>query len=1130
MKGVGTGAFALGTGKAKLTVQRGDDTKDLILTNVLYVPYMELNLISIGCFTVQQGFRFEQDRHGAQIIFTPPGTNRRTLILHGRPHNKFHLLEYSVGDCLQRWNPPEMKGSAMAYISEGSAPSVPLMLLHQRLGHINFDTCRKVAKEHNLQVTNDYNNIICESCVLGKGAAQNNHTTVLRATRRGARQHADLGGPVTPVTATGERYYLLIVDDMTRLPRVYLLKHKSDAQHFIQLDIQWVEAQTGMKVQFFRVDNGGEFKNHVTIGFLTARGTQPEFTAPYQHEQLGLVERLHRTLWGLIRSILSDSKLPPELWGEILRASVWIWSRTPNSTLNNMSPYEAWTGRKPNTTFWKRLGCKAYKLVPKETYPTKLDDRAQLTVLVGYDADNIYRLWNTSTGTIERVKEAIFDENVVLGHTKDLTLPILSPNLPAPPSAEMVLQHAQLTKHPLLPAEQPSALERLTAQIQAGNREKESASKLPYNPLPRNDSLVNKKRPADGDEVFSAAVKKQRTDAKDTDTAEALQWVTDGDQPETVPQEWAFLEDVNRRIEELENYNYNNQIPIWSKLQPRDMKNLDISAYYTAVMYEQAWHSAALSEPRTYKEALQSPHAEDWLKGMNDEIQSIIDNQSWDIIDDPGGLNILSGKWVYKIKLGLNNEVLRYKARWVARGFEQTHGIDFQETFASVIRQKTYRTLFALAAREDWDVDHLDVKTAFLYGDIDGDVYMHLPPGFEQLGKICKLRKALYGLKQSPRIWYNLLSKVLLELGWTRSRLDEALFYKDKLILAVYVDDILIFGKDTEKIAAVKADLSSRFQITDLGPCKHFLGMEVHRDRPNRKLWLTQTAYLTRVLKRFFPSGNITPRSIPMDPGETLEPAPKDFHDSTIRKEYQEIVGSLMYAMVGTRPDLAYSVSKLSRFLVNPTRQHLEAAKNVLRYVAGTLDYGLEFDGNNKTFVGFTDAEYARDRSDSVSTECYIFTIAGAAISWKSRKQTTIATSSCNSEYFALYSGALEGVYLQYLLDELQVKLNDGKPVSISVDNNGAKQLTDNPIHHERTKHIRVKYHKTRELVREGSIIINWIPRTENPADMGTKALPRVEFQKWRNAVGVRRFAKDLCEKNMKPVVESVAGDSKETA
>ncbi|KAM4061991.1 reverse transcriptase (RNA-dependent DNA polymerase) [Hirsutella rhossiliensis] len=237
---------------------------------------------------------------------------------------------------------------------------------------------------------------------------------------------------------------------------------------------------------------------------------------------------------------------------------------------------------------------------------------------------------------------------------------------------------------------------------------------------------------------------------------------------------------------------------------------------------------------------------------MRSEHKSLTDNKTWSLVARPADKKILSGKWVYKLKKGPNGEILRHKARWVVRGFEQTEGIDYNETFASVVKPMSYKAIFAIAAALDLELEQMDVKTAFLYGNIDGEVYLEQPPEFDDgTGRVCKLNKALYGLKQAPRIWYQTLTTFLEGLGFYPLTSDVGIFVKGHTYIAVYVDDLLIAGPSKEEIQKLKNALSNRFQMTDLGPCNHYLGMAVTRDRRNRTIRLSQKGYIEKVLKDF---------------------------------------------------------------------------------------------------------------------------------------------------------------------------------------------------------------------------------------------------------------------------------------
>ena len=400
----------------------------------------------------------------------------------------------------------------------------------------------------------------------------------------------------------------------------------------------------------------------------------------------------------------------------------------------------------------------------------------------------------------------------------------------------------------------------------------------------------------------------------------------------------------------------------------------------------------------------------------------MIENHTWELAPPPSGYQkkALRGKWVYKIKRGANGEITRYKARWVVRGFEQQEGIDYHETFASVVKPMNYKTLFALAAAKDLEIEQMDVKTAFLYGDIDEEIYIEQPPGFDDgTGRVCRLKKGVYGLKQAPRIWYNTLATFLKSLGYYPINSDSGIFRKGGTYVAVYVDDLLIVGPSKTEIQALKAALNGKFKMTDLGPCAYYLGMEVSRDRCRRVLRLSQRGYVEKVLREFG-YWRTDFRTIPMRVDHRLEAAPPEYAASNVfKKKYQSAVGSLMYAMLGTRPDLAFAVSMVSRFAHNPTGTHWKAVEHIFGYLNKTLDFELVFRGELRPLVGCSDADWAGDLSTSRYTGGYAFNLGSATLSWSSKRQPTVALSSCEAEYMAQTQAAKEAIWLRSLKQDL---------------------------------------------------------------------------------------------------------------
>ena len=366
----------------------------------------------------------------------------------------------------------------------------------------------------------------------------------------------------------------------------------------------------------------------------------------------------------------------------------------------------------------------------------------------------------------------------------------------------------------------------------------------------------------------------------------------------------------------------------------------------------------------------------------------------------PRGEKSPARQWVYKLKRGPQGEIIRYKARWVVRGFEQEEGIDYKETFASVVKPMSYKALFAIAAALDLEIEHMDVKTAFLYGDIDEEVYVEQPHEMDDgSGRVCRLNKALYGLRQSPRIWYNTLTNFLETIGFTALVADAGVFSRGHLYIAVYVDDLLIAGPSKDEIQEIKDTLSNRFEMTDLGPCTHYLGMTVTRDRRNRILRLSQRSYIETVLQDHG-MWECKPVLTPLE--GRLEPAPEG-HKATDEDKhwYAKAIGSLMYAMLGTRPDIAFAVSCCSRYMSNPAEPHIKAVKRIMRYLRGTINFELTFRGELEPLLGYSDSDWAGDTGTRRSTSGYIFNIGRGAISWSSKQQSVVALSTCEAEYMA---------------------------------------------------------------------------------------------------------------------------------
>ncbi|KAM1256948.1 hypothetical protein EV1_030743 [Malus domestica] len=506
------------------------------------------------------------------------------------------------------------------------------------------------------------------------------------------------------------------------------------------------------------------------------------------------------------------------------------------------------------------------------------------------------------------------------------------------------------------------------------------------------------------------------------------------------------------------------------------------------------------TEPETFEEASQSS---EWMKAMKEEIDALQQNQTWDLVPKPRDVKSISCKWVYKIKRRPDGSIERYKARLVARGFSQQYGLDYDETFSPVAKLTTVRVLLALAANKDWNMWQMDVKNAFLHGELDREIYMMQPMGFKSEAHpeyVCKLRKALYGLKQAPRAWYGKIAEFLTQSGYSVTPADSSLFVKaneGKLaIVLVYVDDLIITGDDEAEILRTKENLSVRFQMKELGQLKHFLGLEI--DRTQEGIFLCQQKYSKDLLKKF---GMLEckPTLTPMEPNAKMcAHEGKDLEDATM---YRQLVGSLIYLTL-TRPDISYAVGVMSRYMQNPKKPHLEAVRRILRYVKSTIDYGLLYKkGEDCKLVGYCDADYAGDHDTRRSTTGYVFKLGSGTISWCSKRQPTVSLSTTEAEYRAAAMAAQENAWLVQLMSDLH------QPVDYSVplycDNQSAIRLAENPVFHARTKHVEVHYHFIREKVLQEDIEIRQINTDDQIADLFTKGLSTGKFEKFRRQLSM---------------------------
>lgn len=1076
------------------------------LANVLYVPGLSNNLVSTDCIT-EKGFEVTFKRSCAIVT---DGKNRVWMTA----QRKDRVMVLNV-----RIESPSLSATALLTCSTPS-------LWHQRLGHIGEGGLSKVAGRLGLSHSN-LKFDPCEICAYGKNTRSPFHQSSSSTSQVLELVHLDLC-QMTPNSLSGCKYFLIIVDDYSRKYFVEFLQNKSQTFDRFEKFRKMAETQTGCKLKAIRSDNGTEFQNSRFTEVCTKYGILQQFTVPYTPQQNGVSERANRTIEDKVRCMLKHANLPHAFWAEAVNTAVYLYNKTPASSIDFEIPDAIWFKRDVTYDHLRVFGCKAFaQILPARS---KLDPRTEKCIFLGYCTDRkAWRLYSLSKNAVCFSRDVVFHEHVFPGYTStsDLSQDEKSTALgfqtnmsntaehTANPSGSEVRPTLVNERYDLPAVATPDST--LTSLPESDQEEHERSvvpaaapSDSTLTSLPESDTEQMNSGSSDDESKYE--VNKVLDSRLENGQVQYLvDWEGyDSDERTWEPPE--HLRTAKGSIRAFHKENPDKPSAIFSDSSEGSSEqtssvdtNIAMNTVETdtsdAVEYA---HVAETLEPTRYSEVLTSPDRDQWEQAMDAEMASIEKNNTWTLVELPPGSKAIGCKWVYQTKTKADGTLLKFKTRVVAKGYSQVQGIDYTETFAPVAKFTTIRTLLALTAKNNWELHQMDVKTAFLNGELDEEVYMVQPEGRVVSGKenlVCKLNKSLYGLKQAPRAWNSKLHSALSSLGLIQSENDVCLYSLTRenkfLFVLTYVDDFLICSSDDNMVQEFKRNMMKMFEMEDLGEAQQILGMLITRDRSNRKLILSQEKYVNKILTKFKMEDS-NPSLTPMDVSFNLK---QQFSEPFTNKlQYASLIGSLLYAALGTRPDIMYSVVSLSRYNSQPTKEHWIAAKRVLRYLKGTKGLGLCYQGSPE-FAIYSDAEFARDQDNRKSVGGYCSLVWGGCISWQSKKQELVALSSTESEYIAVSTAAREAIWLTRLLREFKEEIH--LPVTIFEDNQGCIAMSKNPEHHARTKHIDVKHHFIRDQVAKGSLILEYCTTKEMVADIMTKPLARDQHANLRSRLGL---------------------------
>jgi hypothetical protein len=780
--------------------------------------------------------------------------------------------------------------------------------------------------------------------------------------------------------------------------------------------------------------------------------------------QNGRAERANRTIMESARAMLHHAGMSYGFWEHAVSTAVYVRNRSPHRSNKYISPYERLMGYPPDLSHLRVFGCLAYRHIHKD-HRRKLDPKAERLTFVGYDTETKgYRLWNSAKRSVVISSDVEFEENV-FPHRKQ---PIPAPSEPAPPPVPVPSPD---------PGDEPEVVD-IDLNVDDDD-----------NPGPP---------PAQHEPVLQPPALPPRPPCHP---------LRPPSPPPANPQPGLRR---SSRIPRLVLGNPQQQRVLLRRGGAQEVSVWDNSMQaYLAAAYAPQFDING--DPLLYRDALCTPEVEKWKTAMDEEMDSLMnDHQVWRLVDLPKGRTPIKCRWRYVTKRDTDNRPVRFKARLVAKGFAQIYGVDYDETFAPVARLDTVRLLLAIAAAFDLEIHQIDIKTAFLHGELEEEIFMEQPEGYVEPGnehKVCLLLRSLYGLKQSARQWYKHLRASMKTWNFSESIAgDIAVFTKiddagNIVVVVVYVDDLSILASTLALIAEFKARIASIYRFTDVGEITHFLGLRVLRNRKTRTISIDQQHYIEKIVERF-DFETAPPKWTPMTSSSKLVASHHPTADSALQKRYQSMVGSLMYAMLGSRPDICFAVNKLAQYGSNPDEEHLAAAQRVFQYLKATRDYRLTYNGNTGSeLVGWCDADWASDPDTRRSTTGYVFQVGSGSIAWATRKQRTVALSSTESEYMALAESLQHTIWTTQILKNLNFGFD--LPIPLKSDSKGARDLAKNNVFHKLSKHIEIRYHFIREKVEDGFVILNEVKSAANVADIFTKALPEPAHQRHVRALGL---------------------------
>ncbi|KAJ9542229.1 hypothetical protein OSB04_028735 [Centaurea solstitialis] len=921
-------------------------------------------------------------------------------------------------------------------------------LWHKRLSHLNFKTLNQLCINNLVIGLPDYRytkESLCSACEKGKQTRASFKSKQISSISSPLQLlHMDLFGPVNVQSIGGKKYTLVIVDEYSRYTWVFFLRAKSDAPEEIILFVRKMERLNNLTVRSIRSDHGTEFKNSTLESFFEQKGISQNFSSVRTPQQNGVAERRNRTLIEAARSMLSEANLATQFWAEAVNTACYTQNRSLIVKRFRRTAYELFRNRKPSIEHLHIFGCVCYILNNKDSLG-KFDSKSDDGIFLGYSSiSKTFRVFNKRRQAIEETIHVKFDESgPTFHHSND--------NTEINQWADSFFQVHEPPIADPSPQDLPDGFEE--------------------NPIPPSEITTPPLINATPITQITPPEPDQPTNSEDFSQTTVSE-----------PSPTNLLPDPSSNEASTSGQVYQPPALRWTKDHPIDQVLGNPSS---GVKTRRQAGNVCLyvnfiseNEPKEIDDALRDPA---WVSAMQEELAEFIRNNVWLLVPRPRKRTIIGSKWIFRNKLDEIGTIIRNKARLVAQGYRQEEGIDYDETFAPVARLEAIRLFLAFAAHMNFKVYQMDIKNAFLNGKLNEEVYVAQPPGFVDPkfpDHVYKLNKALYGLKQAPRAWYDTLSTFLLSKGFVRGKIDSTLFLKKYpkhiLLVQIYVDDI-IFGSTNPKLCEkFELLMKSEYKMSMMGELTFFLGLQIKQSE--KGIFINQGKYVHEMLKKFDLT-SCTPMKTPMAPPLSLDKDSKGKPvDVTL---YRGMIGSLLY-LTASRPDIMYSTCLCARYQAEPKESHLTAVKRIFRYLKGTPNMGCKIDRKSTT------------------GGCHL--LGGKLVSWTSKKQNSVSTSTAEAEYVAAGICCAQVLWLRNQLQDYDIQLSK---IPIYCDNTSAIAIANNPVLHSKTKHIEVRYHFIRDHVMNGDIELYFVPTEYQLADLFTKPLDVTRFNMLLSELGM---------------------------